>query len=221
MNATAIIVVGSNYVGVDRHPDKCPLCHKSVVPAFKAAEKIADQRITVQAVFQCPNGSCNELFIATYLADRDGGLELSDCNPKNLIAPELPDSMKEISKSFCEIYTEANKAEQLGLLQACGPAYRKSLEFLIKDYLISLQPQEASNIRKSFLGECISSFVTDHRIKQIATRAVWLGNDEVHYERRWVDKDLNDLKALIRLTMHWIEQERLTGEILSSMPRGR
>lgn len=220
VNPTGVIVLGSSYVGVDRHPDACPICHRSVIPVFKVAEKIGDEPITVQAVFQCPNGSCHELFIATYIADREG-LELSDCNPKNIIAADLPPSMQEISQSFCEIYSEANKAEQLGLLQVCGPAYRKSLEFLVKDYLISLQPQEASKIKKSLLGDCISNFVADHRIKQIANRAVWLGNDEVHYERRWVDKDLNDLKALIRLTMHWIEQERLTGEILSSMPRGR
>ena len=29
---------------------------------------------------------------------------------------------------------------------------------------------------------------------------VWLGNDETHYERRWKDKDLDDLKVMINST---------------------
>lgn len=40
--------------------------------------------------------------------------------------------------------------------------------------------------------------------------AVWLGNDETHYYRRWEDKDINDLKLLIKLTANWIEIKELT-----------
>ena len=68
------------------------------------------------------------------------------------------------------------------------------------------------------LATCIENYVTDPRIKEIAKRATWLGNDETHYQRRWIDKDLSDLKTLIRLTLHWIEAEHLTEEALKSMP---
>lgn len=68
------------------------------------------------------------------------------------------------------------------------------------------------------LGNCIKSYVDDSRIKTVAQRAVWLGNDETHYIRKWEGKNLNDLKKLIELTVHWIEMERLTESFKEEMP---
>lgn len=45
-----------------------------------------------------------------------------------------------------------------------------------------------------------------------------LGNDEIHFIRKWTDKDIDDLKVLIRLAMTWIENEVLTKKYLDSMP---
>ncbi len=52
-------------------------------------------------------------------------------------------------------------------------------------------------------------------------RAVWLGNDQTHYLRKWEDKDLADLKRLIQLTLHWIEMDELTKKTLEDMPEGK
>lgn len=49
----------------------------------------------------------------------------------------------------------------------------------------------------------------------------WLGNDETHYVRKWEDKDLKDLKKLISLTIHWIEMDALTVEVIADMPDGK
>jgi hypothetical protein len=68
------------------------------------------------------------------------------------------------------------------------------------------------------LGPCIDKYVADPRIKEVAKRATWLGNDETHFQRRWIDKDLRDLKTMIRLALHWIEAKHLTDEALKSMP---
>jgi hypothetical protein len=45
-----------------------------------------------------------------------------------------------------------------------------------------------------------------------------VGNDETHYKKRWADKDLSDLKTMIRIALYWIEAEYLTEEALNSMP---
>jgi hypothetical protein len=126
--------------------------------------------------------------------------------------------VKGISNTYCEIYEEAHKAEEFGLTQICGVGYRKALEFLIKDYLISLHSADQTTIEAMMLGPCIENYVTDPRIKEVAKRATWLGNDETHYQRRWIGKDLGDLKTLINLALHWIEAEHLTAEALKSMP---
>jgi hypothetical protein len=68
------------------------------------------------------------------------------------------------------------------------------------------------------LGACIEEYVEDAKIKAVAKRAAWLGNDEMHYERRWKDKDLTDLITLLNLVQHWIQAEHLTKEALKSMP---
>lgn len=104
----------------------------------------------------------------------------------------------------------------------CGTGYRKSLEFLIKDYLISITPEDQhETIRNKFLNNCIRDNISNINIKTVASRAVWLGNDETHYTRKWEDKDINDLKSIIELTLHWIESEIRTQKLLEDMPEFR
>lgn len=57
------------------------------------------------------------------------------------------------------------------------------------------------------------------KVKSCATKAVWLGNDETHYERKWEDRDINDLKILIQLTLHHIESELLTEKFEMEMKK--
>lgn len=138
--------------------------------------------------------------------------------PAELVTTSHSRTIKETSPDFCEIYAQAEKAEQHGLNLVAGPGYRKALEFLMKDYACILRPDEKATIEKMLLGNCISEFIESDQIKAIAKRATWIGNDETHYVRKWADKDLNDLKNLILLTLHWIEIERLTKDIVNGMP---
>jgi len=71
------------------------------------------------------------------------------------------------------------------------------------------------------LAKVIGDYVSDNNIKSVAKRAVWLGNDETHYIRKWEGKDLNDLKKLIDLTVHWIEMEVLTASFEEEMPENK
>ena len=129
-------------------------------------------------------------------------------------------SIGSTSTMFVRIYNQALSAENAGLDQICGPGYRKALEFLIKDFLKSLTTDEnrRASIEKTQLAACIANYVDDPKLKTTASRATWLGNDETHYVRKWEDKDLNDLKKLIDLTVHWVSAEILTGELAVSMP---
>ena len=132
---------------------------------------------------------------------------------------EFSDIINSISSQFVSIYNQAYFAEQINLDQICGVGYRKSLEFLIKDYLISkeTEKQVKENIRKKFLNNCIQDHVQNDNIKNVAKRAVWLGNDETHYVRVWANKDVKNLKQLIDLTVRWIENEVETERVLQEM----
>jgi hypothetical protein len=135
-----------------------------------------------------------------------------------LNAKEFSKSIQEISSLFVKIYNEAYSAEQQNLKEICGVGYRKALEFLIKDYVILNNKDKEGKILKMHLGNCIKDLVTDNRVKSVAKRAVWLGNDETHYVRKWETKNLEDLKKLISLTVHWIEMEKLTESFETEMP---
>jgi hypothetical protein len=52
------------------------------------------------------------------------------------------------------------------------------------------------------LANCLSQYIDNVNIKSIGHRAIWLGNDETHYVRKWETKDLGDLKKLIDITFH-------------------
>jgi len=56
-------------------------------------------------------------------------------------------------------------------------------------------------------------------VKDCVERAVWLGNDETHYVRKWEASDISDLKMLIDLTAHWMTSELLTERYLKDMQR--
>jgi hypothetical protein len=118
-----------------------------------------------------------------------------------------------------EVFVQASAAEQYQLAQVAGPGCRKSLEFLVKDYCISVHPDKRDTIMATLLGPCIQTYVDDQNIKDCARMAAWLGNDETHYERRWVDKDISDLKTLIELTTNWIRNHVLTRRYLEGMPK--
>ena len=90
---------------------------------------------------------------------------------------------------------------------------------MIKDYLISKEKDEkvVENIKNKFLNNCIQEDVQNENIKNVAKRAVWLGNDETHYIRKWADKDVSHLKQLIELTIRWIENEVETERVLQEI----
>jgi hypothetical protein len=131
--------------------------------------------------------------------------------------------IRDISPDYCEIHNQAHKAEESKLDLVAGPGYRKALEFLIKDYLLQTHTDanERAKIEKMLLGKCITTYIANDMIKQTAERAAWLGNDETHFVRKWIDKDLKDLKLLIGLTVRWIEMEKMTQEIIGGMPTGK
>ena len=203
---------------LNKYPDKCPFCHNSVTPN----SLFAHQSSTSLEVFMvCPNKDCEKSFIGYYDHAYDGARLWRYENKTtqgNLKGKEFSTEIKETSTNFELIYNEAYTAEQQDLKQICGVGYRKALEFLIKDYSILKNEAEKEKILKMPLGNCIKTFVEDTRMQSVAKRAVWLGNDETHYVKKWENKDLNDLKKLIDLTVHWIEMEKLTESFESEMP---
>ncbi len=211
---------------VEDAPDRCPFCHTGLKPTLVFAHNTHTSGTWI-VLMNCPMDFCQESFIAYYEpAAKQQHLSHPVPKPKftgktsfgATIGKDFSDEIKNVSPSFCKIYNELYAAEQQGLLEVCGVGYRKALEFMIKDYAIQKQPDKQDDIEKKTLMSCISDHVTNERVKTVAKRATWLGNDETHYVRKWEGKNLTDLKSLIILTLHWIETEVLTDSLEIEMP---
>lgn len=196
------------------NPDQCPFCHNKITPTNIFGYDNFENN-SFDAFVICPNSNCKKTFIAYYSRDFYYSHKTTQGYLKGKTFNEVINS---ISNSFSEIYNQAFLAEQQNLQEICGVGYRKALEFLIKDYLILNTPEEKEKIEKKLLGACINDYVNNEKIKSVSKRAVWLGNDETHYIRKWEGKNLSDLKKLIDLTVHWIEMEALTKSFEEEMP---
>jgi len=215
------------HVEFDVDPEWCPLCHHAIHPKtskhFILTGSPNKLETLLEIVCQCPRNQCSHLFIAIY--ERDTGYNkgiplflLRDVSPKNPLLPSISPEIEEISPNFVKIFSQASAAEAYELDEIAGVGYRKALEFLIKDFLVSEDPDSADDILSERLATCVRNRVSDQNVKKCAERAVWLGNDETHYVRRWENKDIQDLKILIRLTMAWIVNSTLTNQYLEDMP---
>jgi hypothetical protein len=207
---------------IDNVPMQCPICGVQVVPTFLQMSYSGKKGYTMFC--RCTNTECESTFICRYTSSSaiNGKVKYSLLGIQHdmvLKKEEFSEDITTISPTFVEIFNQAYAAQQLGLADICGVGYRKALEFLIKDYIITGKSDEAEidAIKRKKLGKCISEDVQDSNVKEVAKRATWLGNDETHYVRKWEDKDIHSLVNLIRLTIHWIEASEETKRMLAEM----
>lgn len=216
------IKIGPAYYDFNQFPDECPHCHHAI-KAEVISTTVDSTDNTVDMAFMCPRYTCRRVSIAVFKREmvnpieRGGVFQLRLLYPRNPIDPVFSEHVAKVSHQYVEIFTQASKAEAFGLEEIAGVGYRKALEFLVKDYCITKNPEKEEEIKAKFLGVVIDNYVDNQNVKQCAKRAVWLGNDETHYVRKWIEKDISDLKGVIKLVVGWIEQEIQTEILLKDM----
>lgn len=198
-------------------PAECPICNRLAdITVIKAHGLPKDAGVEV--IFQCPAEDCKCYFLGYY--GLPPAKELKSLIPKKERPISWPDEIPKISPQFVQIYKEAETARSAGLDQICGPGFRKAAEFLIKDYAKQLAPTEADAIEKKFAGAVVKDYISNPKIQALAERVLWLGNDETHYLRKWVNHDVEDLIKLIKLTTAYIELERLSAAYTADLSSG-
>lgn len=192
-------------------PGKCPHCNTGIIPIELGAyyhETMDDERLMIS--FLCP--SCENFFVAFYNESNDYSSYL--IYPAECKQIEIDDSVNCLSPSFCKIHSQATQAEELGLSEVAGLGYRKALEFLIKDYAISKDQANENQIKAEPLSQSIRR-IEDPRIKTLAERSTWIGNDETHYVKKHENLDIADMKRFINSLLRFIESEIAFEEALS------
>ncbi|HYE08736.1 MAG TPA: DUF4145 domain-containing protein [Patescibacteria group bacterium] len=197
--------------------NKCPHCFSSIKPHMVLKTDYDEKlKMPVAVLYQCP--SCQSFFVNAYsVCDRmDNSIsgyttDLIPYSYKQLAKYDLPEELEKVSVTFKEIYMQTLTAEAEGLLQITGIGYRKSIEFLIKDFLIHNQQEDAEKIAKIPLSQAIDR-LESNKVKDLAKASVWLGNDETHYLKKYQDKDINDMKRFIRALSFFISSELTASE---------
>ncbi|MBC7897205.1 MAG: hypothetical protein H7066_17440 [Cytophagaceae bacterium] len=196
-------------------PNVCPRCCHAMEPTVAATWMTRTQR--VQVALRCGSRACGEMFLAEY-DQGPGGRPwyLIRTVPENPERTVLPERVKQLSPEFASIFVQAEAAEALGLDRVAGGAYRKALEFLVSDYCVSVHPEALATIERMELSAVIQAYLPAGRVKECSQRSAWLKGDWTHYLKRWKPHDLADLKALIEVTVAWVQQELLAGHFLRS-----
>lgn len=203
--------IGIHNYSLAKELDICPYCNKGILPNYINYSSVGR---TLVVLYTCP--ICNEVIVVKYNEFCDK-YYINNIYPAYENKEEFDETITMVSDSFCNIYNQAKTAENMGLNEICGIGYRKALEFLIKDYCKLEYPEEANSIEVKPLKQCIDKYIQNIQIKDCATMATYLGNDETHYIKKWVDKDISDLKKLIKLTLAWIHLNELTKKYKSDM----
>lgn len=212
-------------------PNKCPICKHALSPEILQASiyKDCNDKYFSSLSFLCNN--CYQAFIGLYSLKSVNDPELDFkqnsivfISPNKFEKDDFSDIINDISPDFVTIYNQAFEAESRNMNQIAGIGYRKALEFLLKDFLISQNPKDEEaddeeSIAKMPLSKCIDKYVENDQLKIVAKRATWLGNDQAHYVQKFNDKDIDYFKKLIRLTVHWINMIKETEEAAEIEPR--
>lgn len=189
---------------------KCPLCGVSLKPTILYSvhfyDPDSDCAKKLYLLNQCSN--CEGCFISQHNYDEDNDVfSYISSAPSKVVSSNFPENIRNISPDFISIYEDSLQAESLGLSTICGMGYRKALEYLVKDYCISNNPDAADNISTLPLAKCIDQYIDDPRLKTLARASAWLGNDETHYIKKHPTYGISKLKAFINAFVSFVEQE--------------
>lgn len=197
----------------------CPCCKYAISPIRISHLAYDKDDSTYVSLFEYCN-SCHSAIINTYLITNKVSYEscvsaLHSSVPDKFVQKTFEKSINELSPQFTKIYNQSLAAETSELNEIAGLGYRKSLEFLVKDFSIHKNPDDEEEIKKLTLSQCIKKYIDNDQIKILVERSAWIGNDEAHYIRKQTDRDVNDMKEFIKATVYFIGMVLITEDAAS------
>lgn len=211
-------------------PSQCPCCSTALSPTILNSFYISSPSLSsgssdIGKLFLlcfCPK--CEECFLAHYTVsisnfDHQSVGFLTRLTPHSGGKTTFSDGVTSLSPLFVTIYNQAEEAESMGLSEICGLGYRKSLEFLVKDYAIHLHPENENSIKNQSLSPCIAENIDNQKIRALSTASAWIGNDETHYVRKHESYNVNHLKAFIHAVVSFIDSDLSYEEAISLLSK--
>ena len=217
------VVVAVKYEPIE----ECPKCKKALAPQnLYGIIHNRDEKEFLSVADYC-NG-CNSLIVSEYTINKkyegmgaagarynDKQYEMSKLNysaPISFKEKEFDKKLINLSPQFIKIYNQALKAEEFGLDEIAGLGYRKALEFLVKDFAIYNNPDKEEEIKNNWLSKCLKEYIDNKKIRMLAEKSEWIGNDEAHYVRIQENRDINDMKEFINALVYFVSMELIVDD---------
>lgn len=187
----------------------CPICKHAISPVFVTCTLNTEEFATVLN-YCC---ACQSTFITNYKSQKNGKSgqhcdyydgSMLESLPNRFKQEDFDENIASLSPQFVKIYNQALAAEAQGLDEIAGIGYRKSLEFLVKDFAIHEHPDNIEDIKVIRLAKCIEKYIDNKQIATLAKKSAWIGNDETHYVRKQEDRDVYDMKKFIKAMLYFI-----------------
>lgn len=221
---------GNKYSGKIFESNICPLCKHAIKPVELLVHPFEDEDKNRFAgcFYLCQN--CSQVFVSlhkcsclvkktpTGFSTYSYSSELLYVGPEKFQEQAFDQKVVALSPSFVKIYNQALAAESFGLDEIAGIGYRKSLEFLTKDFCTHENPDKKQEIEILPLAKCIKNYIDNPQIDALATRAAWIGNDETHYVRRLESLDISDMKAFIQAMVYFVGMVLISEQAASISP---
>ena len=211
-------------------PTECPCCKKTMasdltpiiaVNNLLSSDAIEDEdddflagsECTVASIYRCT--SCNSLFTlwSKHKAEYNENHKLRwSCDIQNQYpfdahVTAFSDVINGLSPKFVSIYNQSELAESQALDELCGMGYRRALEFLVDSYIRKFKSDKSIDANLK-LGTKISNYIDDPRIKTLAQKSAWLGNDATHIVNKHPNRKIvADMKKFIKAMTTMIEAQ--------------
>lgn len=198
-------------------PNICPYCQEKMTPDI-ILNTDYDKRLekNIATLYQCSN--CYSYFSKEYEVGEFSNKTSSHISyPVNnketvKIDYDLPDEIDSFSEDFRTIFTESLTSEAYGLTSISGVGFRKSIEFLVKDFLINfVEHPDSEKVKTMNLSHAIDK-IDNREIIHLAKASAWLGNDETHYQRKFENRDVSDMKRFIKALTFYVSSAVVAAE---------
>ena len=189
----------------------CPYCYYGIELKHHNPtnyhDKCSDnqEQFNVISLHNCPH--CHKYFIIEHhMITNKNSIKEKSQSIYPTTAPDLKinEDIKQISPEFYDIYNQCLIAKNIGLNQLYGMGFRKALEKLITDFIITENPNDRNNILKMTLHNRIKTYFKESDIETASLACKWLGNNETHYKNCNDEQDLQLLEDLIEDTLYHI-----------------
>lgn len=196
----------------------CPYCNTLQRPIYRNSI-YANNKLYLL----CYCEECKKVYISEYECESIPILHTTRFNikiksftrayPNDFKHSTFDDYINSLSPMFIKVYDQSLTANSFGLDEIAGMGFRKALEFLVKDYAISLFPSEKDKIEKMHLSDVIDK-INYQPITEIAKPCIKVLNDETHYFRKFEKVEVDNINKLILAIVGILSAKALASEIV-------